>query len=153
MGVALRLNQGLGVAVLRPARARGVAPPRPGHQQTERGVDDGKDPERRLVVQDNLYPVRDEATCVAHLASLKTKPRLQDGERAVLTEPSLKRDNTDCGHVRQTPPAFICPRPPCPVPNDDGRESQHHEYDDPEVQEKNSICKCLVWQRGGPCDA
>ena len=147
------MNEGLGVAVLGPAGPRRVAPPRPDHQQAEGGIVDGKDPERCLVVQDTLYPVCDEAAFVVHLTGLNTKPRLQDGEWAVLTKPSLKRNHTDCDQVRQTPPAFICPRPPCPVADDDGRESQHHEDNDSEVQEKNGICKFLVGQRMFPCDA
>lgn len=85
----------------------------------------------------------------ASFSRLKAKPRLEDGKRAVLTKPSLQRDHRDGDQVSQTPPEFICPRPPCPVPDDDDGEPQHDEKNESEVQEKYSICKGLIGQRRG----
>lgn len=57
----------LGVAVLGPTSLRRVTPPSPGYGKAERGVGGGEDQQWRLVVQDALDPVLDEATRVASL--------------------------------------------------------------------------------------
>ncbi len=104
------------------------------------------------MVQNALYPVLNETARVAGLAGLNAEPRFQDGEWAVLTEPSLKRDHANGDQVCRTPPKFVGPRSPCPVSDDDGRESQHNEQDDSEVHKKDGICKGSVGQRLLPYD-
>jgi hypothetical protein len=148
--VEVRSLEGSGAVVFAaPAIPRWKVPPGGKNQQPERRIHQRKDPERRLVEEDALYPVLYEALAVRREASPDPQPGFKRGERAILTQPSLCHDHRDGGQVSESEPQGIDPTPTAPV-------SCHYEYqpaDDEhhhgEVQEEHCVSKKLVWHSRG----
>jgi hypothetical protein len=141
--ILVTLWTAFGAVATAPAGWRNV-PPRSNHEHREHRVGQGEDPKRRLVENNALQPVLDEAFRVAGLAGLYSQPRFQGCQRAEPPEQSLRSDDPNGHQVSQPKPPAVDPPPPKPITRDDGKQTADDEQDDAEVQNKNRVGKKLV---------
>lgn len=143
MPLALRLIEGLGAAgtAVEFLGSWWKVPPRRDNKQPKHGVYEREDPERCLVVQNLLNPMRNKACTVRSLARLLAQPRLQDGERTEPAKPSLGYNDTDCDDVRDTEQRRIDPMPVSHVAYEHEAQTAHDKHDYREVRQQHCICK------------
>ena len=147
------LNEWLGVAARTCSPGGRVPEPSPHDRCAERGVEQDKDPWRRLVEEQSLEPVLNEAGTDALLSSTGAEPVLKGCERASDTQPRLCDDDTDCREMQQAEGEGVHPNPAGEVADDNQDQASHDEEDDREVKRKNEVREEGVHAAILDCDA
>ena len=119
--------------------ARRKVPPGSDYEQGEHGVPGNKHPRRRVVVEQLLKPVLDEAAPIRRFARARTQPHFQGGERADEAEPRLRDNDSNSRNMSDSKPGIVYPAPALQVAYDDKQQPSDDKHRNTEVNDQHGI--------------
>ena len=114
-------------------------PPRSEHGQGEQGVHRNEHPRRRAVVEQLLKPVLDEAATIRRLASARTQPHFEGGERTDEAEPRLRDDNSYGYNMSDAKPGVVHPAPVFEIAYDDQQQPSDDKRRNADVNDQHGV--------------
>ena len=121
------------------AKAWRKVPPGSEHEQGKHAVSGNEDPRRRVVIEQLLEPVLDEAAAIRRVAGARTQPHFQGGQRTREAEPGLGDDDSYSRHMSDAKPSVVHPIPALEIACDDDQQPYNDKRHDADVNHQHSV--------------